>query len=140
MHLITLKYQVLSNAERSALEFTALEREHLCQRIRQLLQVLASCIILEYPLTDALTTVDDDTKDHLLAKIYQLRKNRIRADLASSSSNGDAQMEPAAEDGDCALLYAYTLVITQVEEELKKVRAEIEKLFGVLNNNSLLLE
>lgn len=132
MRLLTLKRSRLSEGERAILEFTADERVQLCKRICHVFQVLASCIMLEYPLTDAIPTVDSN-KDRLLGKIYQFRKDNMAAQLANDGT------QVVAEE-DYALLYAYTLVTGRVAEELKKVRAEIEGLFGVLHEESLLLE
>ena len=133
MRLLTQKHAGLSEGERALLEFTAEERDQLCERICHVFQVLASCIMLEYPLTDAIPTVDRN-KDRLLERIYQFRKDHMATQLVSN----DHQV--VAEEKDYALLYAYTLVSSQVAEELKKVRREIEGLFGVLPTEALLLE
>jgi hypothetical protein len=143
MRLITQKRQSLSEGERAVLEFTAAERQLLCQRICHVFQVLASCIMLEYPLTDAIPTVDS-VRDRLLGKVYQFRREHMeisaasRSDVAAVDADGNAGV--GTEERDYALLYAYTLVATQIAEELKRVRGEIESLFGVLNEESLLLE
>lgn len=134
MRLLTQKRASLSEGERAILEFTAEERFQLCQRICHVFQVLASCIMLEYPLTDAIPTVDRN-KGRLLGRIYQFRKDHMATQL--TNNNGT---QAVAEEKDYALLYAYTLVTGQVAEELKKVRGEIEGLFGVLHEESLLLE
>lgn len=134
MRLITQKRQALSEGERAVLEYTAAERRLLCQRICHVFQVLASCMMLEYPLTDAIPAVDR-VKDQLLGKIYVFRKEHMQNYAEDTAPN-----KVAAEERDYALLYAYTLVATQVAEELKKVRAEIEDLYGVLDEEALLLE
>lgn len=134
MRLITQKRPSLSEGERAILEYTAEERIQLCQRICHVFQVLASCIMLEYPLTDAIPSIDRN-KDRLLGRIYQFRKEHMAEQLADEEGNGII-----AEEEDYALLYAYTLVTSQVAEELKKVRAEIEGLFGVLHEESSLLQ
>lgn len=134
MRLITQKRSTLSEGERAILEFTAEERMQLCQRISHVFQVLASCIMLEYPLTDAIPSIDRN-KDRLLGKIYQFRKDHMAEQLTDEGGSGFV-----AEEKDYALLYAYTLVTSQVAEELKKVRSEIEGLFGVLHEESLLLQ
>lgn len=85
--------------------------------------------MLEYPLTDAIPTVEHN-KDRLLGKIYQFRKEHTEGDGT----------EVVAVDKDYALLYAYTLVTLQVAAELNKVRNEIEGLFGVLHEESSLLQ
>lgn len=133
MRLITQKRAGLSDGERALLEFTAAERIRLCQRICHVFQALASCIMLEYPLTDAIPTVESN-KDRLLGKIYQFRKDNMEAALKGDDNN------VVVEDKDYALLYAYTLVTLQVAAELNKVRNEIEDLFGVLHEEATLLQ
>ncbi|KAJ6443330.1 60S ribosomal protein L19 [Purpureocillium lavendulum] len=167
MRLITQRRLTLSEGERALLAFTADERVRLCQRICHVFQVLASSLMLEYPLTDAIPTIDS-TKDRLLGKIYRFRKDHMEAGLRGAGGSagggggggagaGEQQGEdgnPAgneeqgradevvvvAEERDYALLYAYTLVTAQVAEELKNVQNEIEGLFGVLHPEELLLE
>ena len=131
MRLITQKRHLLSDGERALLIHTTAERRLLCQRICHVFQVLASCVMLEYPLTDAIPTIDNN-RDRLLGQIYQFRK-----DAAAASAGGSA---PVVTEQDFALLYAYTLVTAQVAEELKNVRAEIEGVFGVLDEQALLLQ
>ncbi len=170
MRLITQRRVSLSAGERALLEFTAAERLQLCQRICHVLQVLASCIMLEYPLTDAIPTIESN-KDRLLGKIYQFRRDHMetegRVTVANGSSSGvdnssgdgnsggddgmgtfgggtASAAAPTAnivvEESDYALVYAYILVTAEVAAELKQVRREIEGLFGVLNTNDMLLE
>lgn len=136
MRLVTMKRGKFSEGERALLEFTQPERALLCDRICHVFQVLASCIMLEYPLTDAIPTVENN-KDRLLGKIYQFRKDHMNPNSRDDSNGGALVL---AEERDYALLYAYTLVTAQVAEELKKVRDEIEGLFGVLHEESLLLQ
>jgi hypothetical protein len=148
MRLLTQKRNGFSEGERAVLEYTAAERKLLCQRICHVFQVLASCIMLEYPLTDAIPTIER-VKDQLLGKVHKFRKEHTEPGLlessgeesAAGSENGErAPVPESMDDRDYALLYAYTLVATQIAEDLKKVRAEIEGLFGVLNEEAMLLE
>ena len=132
MRLLTQRHVTVSPGERSLLVFTTAERVRLCQRICHVFQVLASCIMLEYPLTDAIPTIDS-TKDLLLGKVYQFRKEHMEQDELYLSAE-------AAQEKDYALVYAYLLITTQVAVELRKVQDEIEGLFGVLNPDELLLE
>ncbi|ESU16544.1 hypothetical protein FGSG_09900 [Fusarium graminearum PH-1] len=133
MRLIASKRNELTEGERALLEYTSAERALLCQRICHVFQVVASCLMLEYPLTDAIPTVENN-KDRLLGKIYQFRKEHMSADLLSDET------PLAIQESDYALLYAYTLVTLQVAAELNKVRAEIESLYGVLHDEALLLQ
>ncbi|OAQ81013.1 60S ribosomal protein L19 [Purpureocillium lilacinum] len=157
MRLITQRRLTLSAGERALLAFTADERVRLCQRICHIFEVLASSLMLEYPLTDAIPTIES-TKDRLLGKIYRFRKDHMEAGLrggggqaeggggAGAGGGDDGAGEAPRTDGvvavetDYALLYAYTLVTAQVAEELKNVQNEIEALFGVLHPEELLLE
>lgn len=172
MRLITEHRVSLSAGERALLDFTAAERVLLCQRISHVFQVLASCIMLEYPLTDVIPTIESN-KDRLLGKIHQFRRDHMEANLrggaaagpgldGSTSAVGEgaaavegggllrrrsstggatpAQLSVEVEEKDYALVYAYILVTAQVAADLKKVREEIEGLFGVLHQNDMLLE
>jgi hypothetical protein len=78
---------------------------------------------LEYPINDALPSITT-SRDRLLAKIFQFRKNEANAEGG-----------PIAEDEDYALLYAYALVTGQLAEEIMKVEKEVEGLFGVLDED-----
>ncbi|KAL6859664.1 Fusaric acid resistance protein-like domain-containing protein [Trichoderma novae-zelandiae] len=135
MRLLTQRRDTLSEGERALLEITATERMQLCQRICHVFQVLASCVMLEYPLTDAIPTIDR-TRDRLLNKIYQYRKEHMEMNLR----NDEDAVQAVTQERDYALLYAYTLVTAQVAAELKKIKKEIEALFGVLHQDELLLE
>jgi hypothetical protein len=96
--------------------------------------------MLEYPLTDAIPTIDS-TKDQLLGKIYRFRKDHMRSQEHDDGADGSLKKAlEVVEEKDYALLYAYTLVTAQAAAELKKVREEIENLFGVLGEDELLLE
>lgn len=200
MSLVTQRRGHLSDGEKALLLFTSKERALLCDRICHVFQVLASCMMLEYPLTDAIPSVIG-TRDQLLGKIFQFRKEhaaalRERRELeiaeqneaalinttsgsgdgaetedinGNSNGNGAEQPPPPVgtltsllkrsdsgkkgtglsgslagqvqvEERDYALLYAYALVTGQVAEELKVVKKEVEALFGVLNEEALLLQ
>ncbi|KAL7807912.1 Fusaric acid resistance protein-like domain-containing protein [Trichoderma aethiopicum] len=161
MSLVAHRNRNLSPGERALLEYTATERAVLCDRICHVFQVLASSMMLEYPLTDAVPSVTG-IRDRLLAKIFQFRKEHSadamrnlghagegRIENGESSrgdatalvnSNGDDHPSAVvAEEKDYALIYAYTLVTGQVAQELKIAEREIESLFGVLNEESPLL-
>lgn len=153
MRLVTSRRGQLSAGEKALLEYTAPERAQLCDRICHVFQVLASSMMLEYPLTDAIPSVVGN-KDRLLGKIYQFRKDhqppspRIGNGEGEEESRGDsngynmqiAKNNVVVEEKDYALLYAYTLVTAQVAQELEYVQREIENLFGVLNTEALLLQ
>ncbi|KAM0512686.1 hypothetical protein ACHAPE_008563 [Trichoderma viride] len=136
MRLITQRRHTLSEGESSLLEITSAERMQLCQRLCHVFQVLASSVMLEYPLTDAIPTIDR-TRDRLLNKIYEYRKKHMEMNLRNNDEDATQTM---AEERDFALLYAYTLVTAQVAAELKNIKTEIEALFGVLHQDELLLE
>ncbi len=63
----------LTPGERALLRRTAAERAQLCARTCHVFQVLASSLMLEYPLTDAIPSVMV-IRDKLLGKIFQFRK------------------------------------------------------------------
>lgn len=150
MSLVTQSRGRLTRGERALLEVTAEERVVLCDRICHIFQVLASSMMLEYPLTDALPNILT-TRDRLLSKISRFREENmaaLRADIdraRAGSSNGTgvsyAEDEPGAvvSESDYALLYAYVLVTGQVADELRIVAAEMESLFGILSGDMTLL-
>lgn len=96
-----------------------------------MLPVLASSLKLEFPLNDALPSTSN-ARDRLLAKIFQYRKN--------TASGNEEDGTSGAKDEDYEMLYAYTLVTGQLAEEIKKVEREIEELFGVLDEDMLMLQ
>ena len=141
MNVVIQKDLKASVGEAAILKFTTDERAQLSARISHLFQgkltdspqyyfiiltrssVIASSMKLEYPINDALPSTTP-SRDRLLAKIFQFRKNQANADG-----------EPIAKDEDYALLYAYALVTGQLAEEIMKVEKEIEGLFGVLDED-----
>lgn len=170
MSLVTQKHGRLSAGEKALLYYTAEERAQLCARICHVFQVLASSVMLEYPLTDAVPSVMV-VRDKLLGKIFRFRKehlvrndggeggsneaaaegnnNKAPSTLTSNgnTSTGDNSTTPTrksddvtVEEPDYALLYAYALVTGQLAKELKVVEKEIEKLFGRLDEDALLLQ
>ncbi|KAK8879089.1 ribosomal protein L19 [Apiospora arundinis] len=74
MSLVTMKHGRLSEGEKALLYHTAEERAQLCSRICHVFQVLASSVMLEYPLADAIPNVAG-TRDKLLGKIFRFRKD-----------------------------------------------------------------
>ncbi|OIW31540.1 hypothetical protein CONLIGDRAFT_227701 [Coniochaeta ligniaria NRRL 30616] len=150
MSLVTQRKGRLTDGERALLRFTAAERAMLCDRICHVFQVLASSLMLEYPLTDAIPSVAN-VRDRLLGKIFLFRKehqrlNRLRdkedggASKSLAGAGGTGLLEVTVEEKDYALLYAYALVTGQVAEQLKLVEREIEGLFGVLDQDAILLQ
>ncbi len=114
MSLVTQRKGYLTEGERALLLFTADERRELCDRICHVFQVLASSMMLEYPLTDAIPSVAG-ARDRLLGKIFRFRKeNAVTvSDQASSSSLASPSdetllpLQAVVEERDYALLYAY---------------------------------
>ncbi|GAP91196.1 putative ribosomal protein L19 [Rosellinia necatrix] len=84
MSLVTQKHGRLSEGEKALLNHTAEERAQLCARICHVFEVLASSMMLEYPLTDAIPSVIA-IRDRLLGKIFRFRKEH-----SSSASGGPA--------------------------------------------------
>ncbi|KAI9769526.1 MAG: hypothetical protein M1840_004003 [Geoglossum simile] len=125
MNVIIAKDLRASEGEVEILKFTANERAQLCARISHLFQVLASSMKLEYPMNGALPSTEH-ARDRLLAKIFKYRASGKRARPVS--------------DEDFALLYAYALVTGQLSVEIAKLGAEVERLFGVLDEDRLKLE
>ncbi|KAI1120575.1 ribosomal protein L19 [Nemania abortiva] len=163
MSLVTQKHGRLSEGEKALLNHTAEERAQLCARICHVFEVLASSVMLEYPLTDAIPSVMV-IRDKLLGKIFRFRKehnaslDRTLEDELAEHSNGNGNGKAGVtamlgamgqvpnlgdvtlEEPDYALLYAYALVTGQVAKELKVVEKELEGLFGRLDEDAMLLE
>ncbi|KAK2003209.1 ribosomal protein L19 [Colletotrichum falcatum] len=152
MRLVTSRRGQMSAGERALLEYTAPERAQLCDRICHVFQVLASSMMLEYPLTDAIPSVVGN-KDRLLGKIYQFRKDHqppspkigngegVHPQANANGYNDQiTKSNVVVEEKDYAMLYAYTLVTAQVAQELQYVQREIENLFGVLHTEAFLLQ
>jgi hypothetical protein len=158
MSLVTQKHGRLSEGEKALLNHTAEERADLCARICHVFEVLASSIVLEYPLTDAIPSVMV-IRDKLLGKIFRFRKEHnalvnkasdtpAKENTPERNSNGKASVttifgpmaEVTLEETDYALLYAYALVTGQVAKELKVIEKEVVALFGMLDEDAMLLE
>ncbi|KAI1429173.1 ribosomal protein L19 [Xylaria sp. FL1777] len=161
MSLVTQKHGRLSEGEKALLNHTAEERAQLCARICHVFEVLASSIMLEYPLTDAIPSVMV-IRDKLLGKIFRFRKEHNasmdktpgeeittehtnhRPSSASTMVGAMGQVpdlgDVTLEEPDYALLYAYALVTGQVAKELKVLEKELEGLFGRLDEDAMLLE
>ena len=126
MSLVTQPRGALTSGERALLEFTAAERAVLCDRICHIFQVLASSIMLEYSLTEAIPSIMS-VRERLLSKVFQFRELHSDTDRGEGSST---QGSPKVNERDYALLYAYALVTAQVESDLETAAAEVEGLFG----------
>ena len=132
MNVVIQKDLTASEGEAALLKYTVDERAQLCARISHLFQVMASSLKLEYPLNNTLPSTAN-ARDRLLAKIFHYRRNAARGE-------GGEGTVPAAKDEDYEVLYAYTLVTGQLAEEIKRVEKEIEGLFGVLDEELLVLQ
>lgn len=168
MSLATTRHGTLSPGERALLRFTAPERAVLCDRICHVCQVVASSVMLEYPLTDAIPNVRG-VKDRLLGKVYQMRKRQAelvdeglgersgvfraeefdgevsensnrRRESGGGDDGGEGGEFIVVKERDFALVYIYTLLTAQVADELRVVMQEVEALFGVLSDDSTLLQ
>lgn len=151
MSLVTQRRGDLTAGERALLQFTAPERAVLCDRICHIFQVLASSMMLEYPLTNAVPNIEALRND-LLSKVFQFRKihppldddevdgGGSRVVMGDSGGSQDGVDDIIVEEKDYALLYAYVLVTGQIANELDVFEREIEGLYGVLDENSVLLQ
>lgn len=126
MNVIISKDHELSIGERALLTATAFERKQLSTRLSHQFSVLASSMKLEYAIaTDVLPNIDN-ARDRLLAKIFTYRKE-------------DTEQQKASDE-DYGLLYTYALVTGQLGIEVRRCLREVEDLFGILDEESLLLQ
>jgi hypothetical protein len=91
--------------------------------------------MLEYPFADATGSIVS-ARENLLSKIFEFRKEH-HGRLGGLSESGSGVL---VEERDYALLYAYALVTGQVADELRMVGKEIGSLFGVLDEDTRLLQ
>lgn len=87
MSLVTQRKGHMSEGERELLLFTAEERAVLCERICHVFQVLASSLMLEYPLTESIPSITN-SRDRLLAKIFRFRKDHGAAAAVLAAAEG----------------------------------------------------
>lgn len=145
MSLVTQRSEHLTEGEKALLRYTAPERAVLCDRICHIFQVIASSMMLEYPLTNAVPNITS-LRNNLLRKVFQFRKaheNQAQEEEGPADERaveGGVAVGVQADEKDYALMYAYVLVTGQVADELKVFEREIQDLYGVLDEDSVLLE
>ncbi|KAK1812786.1 hypothetical protein LTR12_012813 [Friedmanniomyces endolithicus] len=125
MNVVISKNLQYTPGEAAVLRATRPERFQLSARISHLFSVLASSVKLEYPLNDVLPSIEH-TRDRLLARISEFRRSGEGREVATEQ--------------DYELLYAYILVTGQLSQDIQAVSAEIETLYGTLNEERLKLE
>ena len=125
MNVTITKDMVCSPGEAAVLRYTREQRFALSARISHLFSVLASSYKLEYPLNDAMPSIET-SRDNLLARISEFRRTGEGRDTAMVQ--------------DYELLYAYVLVTGQLARDIEAVAEEIETLFGTLNEENLKLQ
>ncbi|PUU72381.1 Fusaric acid resistance protein-like-domain-containing protein [Tuber borchii] len=124
MAVMIAKDPCANRREAEILAHTRREREDLCARISHLFYVLAGSIKLGFPLPASLPKTDR-ARDRLLASLFEFRK-RVRG------TEGDS-------DEDFALIYAYALVTGRISEGLLDAVATVERLYGVLEEEMLVI-
>ncbi|KAM0550690.1 hypothetical protein ACHAPJ_008754 [Fusarium lateritium] len=139
MSLVACRKGHLSEGERALLQYTARERAILCDHICQAFQVVASSTMLEYPFADATPSIVS-ARENLLSKIFEFRKENPRRFMIEDGESSSDSNQLLIEERDYALLYAYALVTGQVADELRMVGKEIGSLFGVLDEDTRLLQ
>ena len=128
MNVVIQKDVNASEGEMALINATIAERQELCARLSHQFAVLASSVKLECSISTDILPSADHTRDRLLARIFTYRKEDGR----------DGQ--PLTQDEDYGLLYTYALVTGQLAREIKTCLKEVEDLFGVLDEESLMLQ
>ena len=114
-----------SDGEREILRVTSDEREVLAKRISHLFTVLASSVKLEFPLNDTLPNIAT-SRGLLLHKVFEFRQ--------------DPKKNALANDDDYELLYVYALVTAQIAKEIDASSKLLERLYGTLSEDLLMLQ
>lgn len=127
MNVVILKDLHASPGEESLLRATLRERALLCARISHLFSILASSMKLEYLVAPDASPGIDHRREALLARIFE-----YRAEMESA----DQEMK----DEDFGLLYTFALVTGQLGLEIRGVLETVEALFGVLDEEVLMLQ
>jgi hypothetical protein len=127
MNVVILKDLHASPGEEALLRATIRERALLCSRISHLFSILASSMKLEYLVAPDASPGIDHRRDALLARIFE-----YRAEMESA----DQEMK----DEDFGLLYTFTLVTGQLGLEIIGVLERVEGLFGVIDEEVLMLQ
>lgn len=125
MNVVIAKDLQCTPGEAAVLRYTRELRFALSARISHLFSVLASSYKLEYPLNDAMPSIET-SRDRLLARISEFRRTEEGRDVTAEQ--------------DYELLYAYVLVTGQLARDIQAVSSEIETLFGTLNEENLKLQ
>lgn len=126
MNLVIQKDANASEGELALLNTTMSERTELCSRLSHQFSVLASSVKLEFNVAADGLPDTNHTRDRLLSRIFAYRKE----DTERQRTN----------DEDYSLLYTYALVTGQLAMEIKACLKEVEDLFGVLDEESLMLQ
>ena len=127
MNVVILKDVHASPGEKALLHATLRERALLCARISHLFSILASSMKLEYLVAPDASPGIENRRDALLARIFGYR----------------TEMEAAGQDTkdeDFGLLYTFALVTGQLGLEIRGVMENVEGLFGVIDEEVLLLQ
>ncbi|CAI6085782.1 unnamed protein product [Clonostachys chloroleuca] len=162
MALVTHRSGHLTPGEKALLAYTAPERAVLCDRMCHIFQVIASSSMLEYPLSNAVPNIIA-LRNNLLTKVFQFRKKHsaemagvgaggsssrpgsirgieVKSQRSRHSDDASAASLVTVEERDYALLYAYVLVTGRVADELRVMEREVEGLYGVLDEDTVLLQ
>jgi hypothetical protein len=127
MNVVILKDLHASPSEEALLRATLRERALLCSRISHLFSILASSMKLEYLVVPDGSLGIDHRREALLTRIFEYRTEMECADQEM-------------KDEDFGLLYTFTLVTGQLGLEIRGVLDKVEGLFGVIDEEVLMLQ
>lgn len=127
MNVVILKDLHASPGEEALLRATLRERALLCARISHLFSILASSMKLEYLVAPDASPGIDHRREALLARMFEYRTERESADQEM-------------KDEDFGLLYTFALVTGQLDLEIRGVLEKVEGLFGVIDEDVLMLQ
>ncbi|TGZ84572.1 hypothetical protein EX30DRAFT_3064 [Ascodesmis nigricans] len=141
LHVLIIRDPYANHREAEILAYTKMQRDDLSARISHIFYVLGSAIRTGFPLPKHLPNAVR-SRDRLLARVFDYRES-VRGKQILRLENGGVrpglgEMEGEGDgDEDFAGIYAYVLVTGRISEGLEEIVAELNKLYGVLDEEEL---
>lgn len=121
-----------SSQVQSIMEYTSGERGELCSRIFLYFYLLSSSTRLRFPLPEKMPSTDHAI-ERMLAKLNEYRLSKL------AESGAEDENEDYGYEEDFVLFYSYILVTINITEELATMALHIQGLFGVIEDDMLIV-